>query len=147
MSNFFKKLKDEKIKINWNKNPIRMDLFLSFITVETKREKDFFGSDNGWTLLVGNDGLEIGGGVISGVEYVDKLKYKRNMVNPYNNFVNPFYLFEIFNNAGKKFFLNYYAEDIKTLLKQAQDEADRAASYKNELFSFWENVGGKSLHI
>ena len=137
MEKLIKKLKSDKIKINWNKNPIRMKEFLSFLTVEVDRCTDHLGYSNGWTQYRGGDGLIIGGGIVGDVEYLDRLEYKKNLDNPYNNYVNPFFLFEIMNEDGKKFFLDYYREDIFKILAQEQSKIE--ASKKN-LASLEENL-------
>lgn len=139
MQKFYRKLDNDKIKINWNKHPIKMELFLSFITVETERPSNFLGSSNGWTKLVGESNLEITGGIIKGVEYLDNIRYGNKLDNPYNNFVNPFYLFEILTDEGKKFFLEYYKKDIDAILEIAQERLLSAKEYKKDLFEFWEN--------
>lgn len=115
---FYKKLNGDKIKINWNKNPIEMKLFLSFLTVEVKRSQDHLGSDNGWTQLK-NDELKlvIGGGIVNGKEYLDYLKFGTNLDNRYNNFVNPFFIFEILTREGQAFFVEYYNDEITKLVE------------------------------
>jgi len=48
---FYDKLQSDKIKINWNKNPIKMDLFLSFLTIPVVRSYEHyrqFDASNGW---------------------------------------------------------------------------------------------------
>ncbi len=67
---FYDKLQSDKIKINCNKNPIRMDLFLSFLTIDTERNYKHLGVDTGWTELR-NDAhrLIVRGGKVNGVEY------------------------------------------------------------------------------
>jgi hypothetical protein len=114
---FYNKLQDDKIKINWNKKPIKMDVFLSFLTVPVVRSNDHLGSDNGWTLLENEEiGLRVGGGVVGGVEYLDHLELGIKLSNPYNNYVNPFYLWEILNSQGRKFFFGYYADEISNTI-------------------------------
>ena len=135
---FYSKLDIDKIKINWNKKPIKMDLFLSFLTVDVKRSDNHLGSSTGWTQLTGKDSLIIGGGVIKGIEYLDRIKYQKNMDNPYNNYVNPFYLFNILTDEGVMFFRDYYAEDIRGILKQAKLSEEYAIANKERLFEFWE---------
>ena len=114
---FYKEFKNDKIKINWNKNPIEMKLFLSFLTVETKRSESYLGQHNGWTKLENEElKLYVSGGSVGGVEYLDSLKYGTNLGNVWNDFVNPFYLFDIMNKEGRNFFLNYYKDDIQLVL-------------------------------
>lgn len=124
---FYNKLKDDKIKINWNKNPIKMDLFISFLNVELTRSNDHLGYSNGWTEL-NNEALKLSikGGIVDGVEYLDSLKYGEKLSNPYNNFVNPFYLFEIMNSEGCNFFIDYYKDDIEKILKSFEDKKANA---------------------
>ena len=115
---FYRKLKNDKIKINWNKNPIKMELFLSFLTVDFEISRNHLGSSTGWTLQINKEcNLEISGGFVDRIEYLDNLKYGENLDNPYNNFVNPFYLFEILTKEGQKFFLDYYKADIDKIVK------------------------------
>lgn len=119
---FYKYLSNDKVKINWNKNPIEIKLFVSFLTVDVVRNKDCLGSDNGWTLLENKElNLKIGGGVVNGVELLDTLQFGTKLDNPYNNYVNPFYIFSILNNEGRLFFFEYYKSDIEQLTKQHED--------------------------
>lgn len=128
---FYSKLKDDKIKMNWNKNPIKMNEFLSFLTIEVERSRDHIGSCNGWTKLFNKEhNFEISGGIVNGVEYLDSLQFGIKLGNQYNNYVNPFYLFEILNNKGKEFFFNYYKEDIE---KIKTDISNKIKSLENEL--------------
>ena len=128
---FYYKLKTDKIKINWNKNPIKMSDFLSFLIIEVERSTDHLGSCNGWTKLFNKYyKLEIGGGVVNGVEYLDTLQFGTKLDNPYSNYVNPFYLFEILNDKGKAFFYNYYKEDIE---KIKIDISNKVRHLENEI--------------
>lgn len=128
---FYNKLKDDKIKINWNKNPIKMSLFLSFLTVQVEISRDHLGSDTGWTLKKNEDlKLLIGGGIVNGTEYLDTLQYGVKLSNPYNNYVNPFFLFDILTEEGKAFFVEYYKDDISKILS---DQIRSVEFYKNKL--------------
>lgn len=119
---FYNKLQSDKIKINWNKNPIRMDLFLSFLTIRVERSHEHLGSNTGWTKLYNKEhNLIVSGGVLRGVEYLDHIEYGTKLSNPYNNYVNPFYLFDILTTEGKAFFFEYYADDIDTIVKTEKD--------------------------
>jgi hypothetical protein len=122
MNKILKDLDYDKIKMNWNKNPIEVDTLLRFLTVKVEASTNHSGSDNGWTRYNGPDGLIIGGGWVSlryedgtikRVNYLDSIQYKTKLSNVYNNYVNPFYLFEILTDEGKVFFLNYYKDDIQ----------------------------------
>jgi len=119
-------LNGDKIKINWNKNPIKMDLFLSFLTVELARSYEHLGIDTRWTRLV-NDNLKliISGGIVGDTEYLDSIQYGEKLANQFNNYVNPFYLFEIFNKEGKAFFLDYYKEEIDNILFKQENKIVR----------------------
>jgi len=84
---------------------------------------------------------------VNGKEYLDHILYGKNLDNSYNNFVNPFYLFGIFNNDGKKFFLNYYSEEIDAQLKSAHDlvsikkaQLEKAEIDKQRISEFWETL-------
>jgi hypothetical protein len=111
----------DKIKINWNKKPIEMNLFLSFLTVPVVRSNDHLGYWNGWTKLTNSESkLVIGGGIVNDTEYLDHIEYGKNLDNPYNNYVNPFYLFDILNDDGKRFFINYYKQDIEKMVADAK---------------------------
>lgn len=112
---FYSKLESDKIKINWNKNPIQMNEFLSFLTVEVVRSKDHIGYCTGWTLLENESlNLKIGGGIVGSIEYLDTIQYGNNLSNSYSNYVNPFYIFPILNKEGQIFFLRNI---IKKMLK------------------------------
>jgi hypothetical protein len=144
MKKFYSQLPKDKTAMNLNKKPIPMKLFLSFLTVETKKETKFLGSCTGWTQYTGENNLEITGGIVNRTEYLDHILYGKNLDNPYNNFVNPFYLFEIMNKDGKKFFLDYYADDIAKLkdtaenkIKQAYEQLAASQLDKKDLFEFW----------
>ena len=114
---FYKKLDSDKIKIKWNKKSIEMNLFLSFLKIDFIQSKDHLGYCTGWTLYENEEyKLRITGCKINGKEYLDNIRYGIKLQNQYNNYVNPFYLFEIMNLEGKKFFINYYMDDILLLI-------------------------------
>jgi hypothetical protein len=122
---FYNKLDWDTIKINWNKNPIPMSDFLKFLTVKCDRSEQHLGSSNGWTKLFNKDAkLEISGGVVNGIEYLDSLQYGERLHNPYNNYVNPFYLFDIMTHEGKLFFYNYYKPQIDKIVESLKDDID-----------------------
>lgn len=115
------KLDGDKLKINWNKNPIKMDVFVSFIKVPLTRSYDHLGAGNGWTQLENKEHkLIIKGGIIGDTEYLDGIQYGIKLANQYNNYVNPFYLLDIMTNEGKLFFINYYKDDIDEILKRQE---------------------------
>ena len=112
------RLESDKIEINWNKNPIKMKDFLKFLTVDTVKSTSHLGYYNGWTQRVNKENmLVVQGGMINGVEYLDRLEYGKKMQSKYNNFVNPFYLFDILTKEGKSFFYDYYKDDIAKIIK------------------------------
>lgn len=118
---FYDRFDMDKIKINWNKNPVQMKRFLSFLTVEVTRSTNHLGSDTGWTLLVNKDlNLKVGGGILGGVEYLDSLQFGEKLHNPYNNYVNPFHLFEILTDEGRSFFVEYYKGEIDKVVRDAE---------------------------
>jgi len=121
----YKHLKDDKVKINWNKNPIKMDRFISFLTVELTRSRNHLGYENGWTLLE-NGSLKIGGGIVNGIEYLDRIQCGVKLSNPYNNYVSPFYLFDVMTDEGKAFFAEYYKEEINKFKESCKDRVSIA---------------------
>jgi len=126
MNSIIKKLESDKIKINWNKNPIKMDLFLSFLNIPTDISNNHSGRDMGWTLRTNTEyELHIEGGIVGGVNYIDAIKYGKNLHNPYNNYVNPFYLFEIMTDEGRDFFINYYKDEINKIRENSKDSIVR----------------------
>ncbi len=141
MNEFLSELENKKININWNENPIKMDVFLSFLTVKVRIGTGHTGYDTCWTKRYGDNGLIIGGGVYKGVEYLDSLMYGEKLQNPYNNYVNPFFLFEILSDEGKKFFLDYYSEDIQKQLNKASSNLKSAQLHMNEVSQFWSELG------
>lgn len=117
------KLSDDKYKITaYNKNLIEMEKLKGFLVVDIKKGSGFLGEDTGWTQYLGENDLLIKGGIFRGVEYLESIKYKKNLDNKYNNFVNPFYIFEILNDDGKAFFCNYYKDDINKILDDQEEK-------------------------
>lgn len=138
---FYGKLDQKKIQINWNKNPIKMDQFLSFLTIPVERSYEHLGDINGWTKLFNNDyKLIISGGNVHGVEYLDSLQYGIKLDNKYNNYVNPFYLFEILNNEGKQFFLDYYKEDILKIKNDIKNHIKYLQKNLKETKELYKNI-------
>lgn len=119
---FYDKLQSDKIKINWNKNPIKMDVFLSFLTIPVERSYDHLGSDTGWTKLNNKEHkLVVSGGIVGNIEYLDNIQYGIKLSNQFNNYVNPFYLFDILTKEGQAFFLGYYANEIDAIVSAEKD--------------------------
>lgn len=139
---FYNKLDMDKIKINWNKNPIKMKDFLSWLTVPVEKLKEHLGACNGWTMYENKDiNLIITGGIVGKTEYLDNLQYGRKLSNPYNNYVNPFYLFDILTKEGKKFFMDYYADDsgiIREKLVNKINYLEKELKSKRDLFAAME---------
>jgi hypothetical protein len=140
--------KDIVNKMDWDKpkynrkNRLKMEKFLSFLTVELKvPEGRWLGKDTGWTLWTGENGLEISGAVIGGVEYYNSIQYGNRLHNNYNNYVNPFYLFEIMSDDGRKFFLDMYREDIDRQIIKAKSKSEAAKKELKLTESFWRNLG------
>lgn len=125
MKDFIKKLSYDKIKINNNKRPIKMSLFLSFLNIELKRSKSHLGSSNGWTMLYSEDKkLIIKGGIVSGTEYLTSIEYEMKLHNSFNNYVNPFFIFHLITEEGHDFFKDYYKEDILKIIKDSELSID-----------------------
>ena len=127
----YNNLKSDKIKINWNKRPIEMDKFLSFLTVPVEIDRDHLGSDTGWTRRKNDEiKLIVCGGCVKGVEYLDSIEFGIELQNGYNNYVNPFALFDILTQDGRDFFSNYYRGDIEDILNA---EKQRLEYLKNRV--------------
>lgn len=132
-SEFYKKLDCDKLQMNQNKNPIEIKLFLSFLTVVVEESHDHLGSCTGWTLYKNDlEKLYISGGKVNGTEYLNNVMRGIKLQNNYNNYVNPFYLFDILTDEGKQFFANYYRQDILQLVEK-QNKIVRALLEKTEL--------------
>lgn len=134
---FYSKLPHDKVKINWNKIPIKMNLFLSFLTVPVEIIRGHLGSDNGWTRKENKDHkLIIGGGIVNGSEWLDNIQFGTKLSNPYNNYVNPFFLMDIMTKEGIDFFLKYYNEDIEKLISNQTEKVEShriLLEYNNQL--------------
>ena len=131
------KINKKKYEITyWNKNLIKMDLFKSFLIIDIELIEDHLGASNGWTMYENTKHeLTITGGFFEGVEYLHTLRYKENLDNPWNNFVNPFHLFDIFKEDGKRFFCEYYKEDINGLLEKCNKNIEISKSELTKLES------------
>lgn len=99
-----------------------MDVFLSFLTIPVERSYDHLGSDTGWTKLNNKEHkLVISGGVVGNTEYLDRIEYGVKLSNQFNNYVNPFYLFDILTKEGQAFFLEYYSDEIDVIVSAEKD--------------------------
>lgn len=126
---FYSKLDSDKTQINWNKNPIKMKDFLSFLTIPVTMLHNQLGSSNGWTYYENTDySLQVKGGIVPPTEYLDSIQFGKKLSNSYNNYVNPFFLFDILTEEGKKFFINYYSEDILKLLDKQNNNVNNLKS-------------------
>lgn len=133
---FYQKLDYDKIKINWNKNPIPVNKFLSFLTVNTVLITDHLGSSTGWTLRENKEEeLKIKGGIVNGTNWLDSIEYKKKLQNPYNNYVNPFFLTPIMTKEGIDFFLDYYKDDINKILRSLQESKNWHINKAKELLN------------
>ena len=100
---------------------------MSFLKVPVVEIKDHLGSCTGWTRYENKEiGLVICGGHVRGVEYLDSIQYKKNPSNTYNNYVNPFFIFDLLTNDGRKFFANYYETEILKIIDDTKAELESA---------------------
>ena len=133
----YAKLDRDKIGIAFNSDPIRMELFMSFLKVPVIKIKDHLGSSTGWTRYENEEiGLIICGGICR-VEYLDSIQYAKNPSNKYNNYVNPFFIWDLLTNDGRKFFVNYYKNEILKIIsdtKSALESANKNAITLNDLY-------------
>jgi len=136
-----KELPHDKIKINWNKKPILMADFLSFLTIPVEKSTEHPGASTGWTRFFNKEyKLEVGGGIVN-KHYLDSLQYGHRLQNQYNNYVNPFYLFDVLTPEGKTFFLKYYEEDIQKIINKQLEAiiyAKQGLKQKEDLLSAME---------
>jgi len=133
-----KNIKKDKIRIAQNKNPVPMDLFLSFLTVPVIRNFNNLGNHTNWTEFRNDEHeLIITGGVCNGGHWLDNIQYGYKMDNQHNNWVNPFYLWDIITDSGKSFFLDYYKFEL---------EAEVTAS-KNQMNYFKEKLRIETEHF
>jgi len=138
---FYEKFSSEKIKINGSNNLIKMKTFLSFLSVELIRSNDHLGNDTGWTLLENKElNLRIHGGFINRVEYLNDIRFGKNLSNPYNNYVNPFYLWDILSKEGIDFFISYYADDVSEAIKKAKEKMKQAKSESKLLSDYYNSI-------
>jgi hypothetical protein len=122
----WKHLKISTISVR-SKNPIPMDKFLQYLTVKTKLSRKNLGFDNGWRERHNeSEKLVITGGIMRGVEYLDTIEFGEKLQNPYNNYVNPFYLFPLMTSEGKAFFKEIYSDEIKKLIKGLNEKVVEA---------------------
>lgn len=115
----YDKLSADAYKINnHNSRLIEMNKFLSFLTFKTERRYDCLGSCNGWTEHR-NDDMQciISGGIYKGVQYLDRIQFGVKLANVWNNYVNPFYLFDYMTKEGRSFFIDYYKYDIDKIIE------------------------------
>lgn len=103
--------------------PIEMDLFLSFLTIEVSK-KSILAS---WTERVNKNHKLIINGYLhkSNTECLESIEFGEHLNNPWNNDVNPFYLFDIMTKEGQRFFLDYYKEDIESVVRSKVEDIDR----------------------
>lgn len=119
----YSKLPKDKIKINFNKNPVPIEKFLSFLTVTTERVHDHLGESSGWTRFENKENkLIVSGGICDGGHWLHYLEYGKNIDNPYNNFINPLQMLDILNDEGKRFFVNYYKTDIQKIIDKTKSD-------------------------
>jgi hypothetical protein len=148
VNEFYKRLDKDKIKINWNKNTIKMSLFLSFLTVSYERSHSHLGDTTGWTKLLNEHlKLEICGGLVDGVEYLDSLQYGNKLSNQYNNYVNPFFLFNILNKEGQLFFIDYYKDEMDAVLQKYNDDVNYLKSKLSDAKRIFSNVKSEVIKL
>lgn len=148
---FYRHLDMKKIEINWNKNPVPMEKFLSFLTIPVLKSTDHLGYSNGWTRFYNDEfNLSAKGGVCDGGHWLHDLQFGNKLHNPYNNYVNPFYLFDILTEEGKKFFVEYYKNEIIQLQRKQKEKVShikQSLKEEKELESKINNEVKKLLSI
>ena len=124
----WKHLKISTIQCIWSKNPIPMENFLLFLTVKTKLSRCLRRNSGKRERINESENLVITGSVMGGVEYLDTIEFGEKLQSPYNNYVNPFYLFPLMTSEGKAFFKGYYSAEIKSLIKGLKENVVEAKS-------------------
>lgn len=129
---FYENFSTDKYKINSSGTvPIEMDLFLSFLTIKTEKSTSHLGRSNGWTQHFNTlYRLKITGGWVGKVEYIHSLEFGTKLDNPWNDYVNPFYMFDVFTDEGKQFFTEYYKSELTSVAFTAKNNI---AIAKNKL--------------
>lgn len=109
------------------KKPIKTELFISFLKVPVERSNNHLGMYSGRPMFFNKElGLVIRGDG----KFLDSIEYGEKLSNSYNNFVSPFYLFDILSEEGQSFFIDYYKEDIEKIIKKQQN---KVLKLENEL--------------
>lgn len=122
----YKLLPYKKLEFNWNKNPIKIADFIDMLNIEVVSNTECLGYWNGWRSYenIEHD-LFIRGGIINGHGcLLDSIQYKKKLQNPYNNYVNPLFLGELLTKDGFNFFIDYYKDDILSLLEKSEKSID-----------------------
>jgi hypothetical protein len=114
---FYSKLNGEKFKFTLiNENLIKMNLFLSFLTIPLTEPEHI---TRNYTRRRNDElGLILGGTVFFEDEFLGSIEFGDKLENKYNNFVSPFYIFHLLNKEGQAFFVNYYKEDIEKIIRE-----------------------------
>lgn len=128
MKTLLQLIPNDRTEINSsNTNPIPMEKFLSFLTIDVTRITDHLGSCTGWTRYESAEHkLIIMGGNCDGGEWLHNIQYGNRLHNSYNNYVNALYLSDIMTDEGKEFFHNYYANDIEKAIEAQEAKVRRA---------------------
>lgn len=130
---FYRKLEYKRIKISKQNTPIKMSLFLSFLTVDVTKSTNHLGIGNGWTQYYNNElSLTINGGFVDSIEYLDSIKYGERKHNQYNDFITPFQMFDLLTTQGKSFFLSFYRDDINDLISNIDSSLKKYDELKQE---------------
>ena len=146
LKEFYGELSDSRIAITQNKNPIKMEKFLNFLTVPVVRSSSHLGSCNGWTKLDNGElKLSISGGIVSNVEYLDSIQFGKKLGNQFNNYVNPFYLHDILTGEGLDFFYIYYIDEISKQVNNLSEKIVAAKKELNKLTEFYDKITNSQI--
>ena len=146
LKELYGKLPDDKFKINGcgQRHLIKLEKFLFFLTVHVTKSKNNLGISNGWVMFENDKlGLFISGGRIKNIEYLNTLRFGKNLSNPYNNYVNPFYLHEILTKKGIDFFKVYYADEISKRIDSLHKEINNTKIKLNRLTNLYNKINEK----
>jgi hypothetical protein len=113
----------DSIGVHMKNRQIRMDDFISFLSIDMERIKSgFLGDCTGWTRLENKDnGIIITGGIVKGIEYLESIQREGNYHNNYNNYCTPLNILDLLTNCGVRYFIEYYEPEIRQIKKDLED--------------------------
>lgn len=113
-------LNDVGKNFDYRKKEILFDRFKMFFDNTTFTLRDSY---MGWGTFDSDCGtLVVHTASFDGGCYLDNVRHTSKANNPYNNFVNAIAYWNMLNENGRKFFLDFYREDILKIKTQKQSK-------------------------